>query len=49
MLMENTLQFKKKKNLKCIFDLKGSTFGRITNPKKTKITPGTILKDLDLV
>lgn len=45
-LMENTLQFEDKKKLQCIFDLKGSTFQRVT---KGKIKPGTIRKDLDFI
>ena len=46
MLMENTLQYKNKNNLKYIFDLKGSTYGRKT---KGKLTPSNIRKDLDIV
>ncbi len=46
MVMENTMQLKDPNNLKFVFDLKGSLIGRFTTGT---ITPGTILKDGDLV
>lgn len=41
MLMENTLQFKNKQNIKSIYDLKGSTYQRISDQG--------VLKDLNFM
>ena len=46
MLMENTLQLKDSKRQKFVYDLKGSTYNRIT---KGRLTNKTIRKDLDWV
>ena len=46
MLMENTMQFKDKNKIKFVYDLKGSTYGRIT---KGKMTSKTVRKDLDFL
>lgn len=46
MLMENTLQHKRKECLMYTFDLKGSKHGRLTSGK---ITPSTVQKDLNFM
>lgn len=46
MLMENSLQFKDKSKIRFVYDLKGSTYGRLT---KGKMTCKTVRKDLDFL
>ena len=46
MLMENTMLFKDKNKIKWVFDLKGSTYGRLT---KGKMTNKTVRKDVDFL
>ena len=46
MLMENTVRLKDPKQLKYVFDLKGSTVDRVVNGKTTK---DTTLKDVNFI
>ena len=47
MLMENTIFLEKPKNVKYIFDLKGSRINRTV--KGTNLKPSTTLKDMNLL
>ena len=45
-LIENTMQFKDKDKIDFVYDLKGSTYGRVT---KGQMTSKTVRKDLDFL